>query len=703
MPNRLSVVVAALLAYFLHAGPSVAQTVAPASKPDFSAQLVVGGVDNTNPALARLGVHVRLGAGWHTYWRSPGDAGSPPEFDWSGSQNVLAVDVEWPAPHRITTAGIDTFGYADEVLLPVTVRLNDPSEPSRISLKLALYVCSTICTRNEFRFDTTIAPGARFGDKLDLIGQWRAKVPRAQSSTLSIASVEIVPSPSPHLRVEADATTPLRAPDVFVDGDDTITAGRPKFASGVNHSSIITLPLAGADITHPSKPLHITLVDGNRSVEAILKPESAQGNPTTDNPAGSAHPAEATTKAWTTAWAMIGVALIGGFILNFMPCVFPILSLKLFSLVAHTTRDARAVRARFVASAFGVVASFLVLAATLATLKAIGAQIGWGIQFQQPLFLIGMAALLVALAANLLDLYEISLPMRLGALFGQSAGGESTASHFLNGFVTTLLATPCSAPFVGTAVGFALSQGTWQIFAIFAALGLGMASPYLVLAAVPQLARLFPRPGRWMLVVRRVAAIAMIGTAIWLLTILAEIAGVQTALVAGVSFGLLVWSIAVYRQRFAHVIAGTLIAGLAWITIVIAGGGHRLAADTAVKSVRWQPLAPQEIQAMVRNGRTVFVDIGAAWCVTCKVNEALIIDSDAIRQRLTSDVAPVRADWTKPDDTITAYLRSFGRYGLPFNAVFGPSAPDGIVLPELLTQEAVLAAFDLASTKPASH
>lgn len=702
MPNRLSVIVAALLAYVLHVAPISAQTVAPGSKPDFSAQLVIGGVDDADPALARLGVHVRLGAGWHTYWRSPGDAGSPPEFDWSGSQNVSAIDVEWPAPHRITTAGIDTFGYADEVLFPVKVRLNDPRAPSRISLKLALYVCSTICTRNELRFDTTIAPGARFDDQLDLIGQWRAKVPREQSQSLSIASIKLLASPSAHLRIEADAAAPLRAPDVFVDGDDAIVAGRPEFTPNGSHSSIITLPVAGADATHPSKPLHITLVDGDRSVEAIVKPEPTRGI-IGDNPTGLAHPGETTAKAWTTAWTMIGVALVGGFILNFMPCVFPVLSLKLFSLVAHTTRDARAVRMRFVASAFGVVASFLVLAATLAALKAIGAQIGWGVQFQQPLFLIGMAAILVALAANLLDLYEISLPMRLGALFGQSAGGESIASHFLNGFVMTLLATPCSAPFVGTAVGFALSQGVWQIFEIFAALGLGMASPYLVLAAVPRVARLFPRPGRWMLVVRRIAAVAMVGTAIWLLTILAEIAGVQAALAAGASFGLLVWSIAVYRQRFAHAIAGTLIAGLAGIAIVIAGGGHRLAADTAVKNVQWLPLAPQEIQAMVRNGRTVFVDIGAAWCVTCKVNETLIIDSDAIRQHLTSDVAPVRADWTKPDDAIAAYLRSFGRYGLPFNAVFGPSAPDGIVLPELLTQEAVLAAFDLASSKPSSH
>ena len=174
-------------------------------------------------------------------------------------------------------------------------------------------------------------------------------------------------------------------------------------------------------------------------------------------------------------------------------------------------------------------------------------------------------------------------------------------------------------------------------------------------------------------------------------------------LFVGALFGLLVWAIAVHRQRFAHAIAGTLIAGLAGIAIVIAGGRPTPASESAGRTVQWQPFAPQKVQAMVQGGRTVFVDIGAAWCVTCKVNEALIVNSAPIRRRLTADVAPLQADWTKPDGAISAYLQSFGRFGLPFNAVFGPGAPGGIVLPELLTQEAVLNAFDVASAKTPSH
>ncbi|MHB1207586.1 MAG: protein-disulfide reductase DsbD family protein, partial [Rhodospirillaceae bacterium] len=404
-----------------------------------------------------------------------------------------------------------------------------------------------------------------------------------------------------------------------------------------------------------------------------------------------------------SVWSMIVLSLFGGLILNFMPCVFPVLSLKLFSLLAHPSQHAGAVRARFAASAAGVIASFIVLAAVLAMLKSAGAQIGWGIQFQQPLFLIGMVAILAALGANLLGLYEIRLPWWLARPLGHSAGGQSIGANFFNGFVMTLLATPCSAPFVGTAVAFALSQGPLQIFEIFAGLGLGMASPYLVLTAVPQVARLFPRPGRWMLTVRHIAAAAMVATAIWLLTILAQVSGIQVALFVGAFLGLLIWVLAVIRRRFAHTIAALLIVALTGAAIVAVEGRPWSNSDAATQEVAWQPFAPKKIEALVQSGRTVFVDVGAAWCVTCKVNEALIINSDPIRQRLKSDIAPIRADWTRPDDTITAYLQSFGRYGLPFNAVFGPGAPGGIVLPELLTQEAVLSAFNKASHRNPSH
>ena len=308
-----------------------------------------------------------------------------------------------------------------------------------------------------------------------------------------------------------------------------------------------------------------------------------------------------------------------------------------------------------------------------------------------------MAAVLAAFGANLLGLFEIRLPWWLAGRLAQAGHGRSLAGHFFNGFVMTLLATPCSAPFVGTAVAFALSQRAPQIFLVFLGLGLGMALPYLCLAAMPQLSRLVPRPGRWMLGLRALAAAAMLATALWLLSILAEISGPLSAILAGIILLVPLLILGLSRLQPRHSAAGAGAAALIGLALIVATRVPAPGADASGRHISWQPLFPDRIDAMVRNGRTVFVDIGASWCVTCKVNEALIIDSAAVRQRLTSGVVPVKADWTKPNGAIAAYLQSFDRFGLPFNAVYGPGAPTGIVLPELLTQQMVLYAIDAAS------
>ena len=695
MLKRFAAAVAIALPFTLGVPLAHAQLSKAPGKPDFTAELIVGGIDQSDPEVAWAGVHIRLGPHWHTYWRSPGDAGAPPDFDWSTSQNLTAADVEWPAPRRLTEEGIDTFGYTDEVVFPVRLRLRDPDVPAHIVLNLTLFVCGTICTRNDLHFDAPLSPGVRFIGPREIIDTWRDKVPRAHAAGLSIASATLLSKPEPSVRLMVIAAAPLQAPDVFVDGDGGVVGGHAQVVARDGNSATIIVPLRGPHAANPGQALSLTLVDGDRAVDAIVQRASDPGPRVDHAVTGDEHRA----RSPDATWVMLAIALLGGFVLNFMPCVFPVLALKMFSLVGHGARDRRAIRARFVASAGGVIASFLLLAATLSFFKAAGAQVGWGIQFQQPLFLIGMMIILVALAGNLFGFYDISLPAVLNTAIAHKAGEDSVAAHFINGLAMTLLATPCSAPFVGTAVAFALSQGPWQILEIFAALGIGMASPYLLLAGVPQIAHVFPRPGPWMLVLRRVAGIALVGTAIWLLTILAQVADMQVALVAGLSLGVMVSLLAFRRQGAIPALAGTLMTGIAALAIVLPPHESQPTATDITGGVQWQPFVPLGIDEMVRNGRTVFVNIGAAWCVTCKVNDAVIAGSNTIRDRLTSDVVPIRADWTRHDDALGAYLQSFHRYGLPFDVVFGPGAPTGIVLPELLTQTAVLAAIDQASTK----
>ncbi|WP_316174315.1 MULTISPECIES: protein-disulfide reductase DsbD family protein [unclassified Bradyrhizobium] len=661
-------------------------------------RLLVGDVTRADggPAAAWAGLDVRLDAGWHTYWRSPGDAGAPPEFDWTGSHNVADVTVEWPVPSRFSEQDIDTFGYAEHVLFPLRVRLEDGAAPAHLTLKTVLFVCSVICTQQEAHLEADIPAVSHRPNDQALIDEWRQSVPRASSPGLSITALRIDRQPKPHLQLEAHATPPLHAPDVFLDGNDAVSGGRPRVSPMSDGGVRITVPVQGLDQAGPGQRLRVTLVDGDRSIEAMLPVDA-------DQAARASAGKEATPAPLPSAasiWAMLGAALLGGFILNFMPCVFPVLSLKLVSLVDHDPAHAPSPRRAFLATAAGIVASFVTLATVLSALKAAGAEVGWGLQFQQPAFLIAMIIVLAAFGANLLGLFEISLPWWIAGRLGNAASHRTMAGHAINGFVMTLLATPCSAPFVGTAVAFALSQAAPQILLVFTTLGLGMAAPYLSLAAAPRLAALFPRPGRWMLKLRVLAALAMAATALWLLIVLADISGPSTAAVLAAALLVPALIMASLRFPLRRTIAGAGLAGTIGLALIAATSVKQPDGASRPAGIAWQPLVPAEITAHVRAGHTVFVDIGASWCVTCKVNEKLVLDSTAVRSRLASGVVAVKADWTSPSDAIATYLRSFGRYGLPFNIVFGPGAPTGILLPELLTPQIVLDAIDTASTIP---
>jgi len=410
-------------------------------------------------------------------------------------------------------------------------------------------------------------------------------------------------------------------------------------------------------------------------------------------------PAGPSTATWLT---VLGAALLGGLILNLMPCVLPVLSLKLLAAVGYGGAERRAIRRGFLASAAGIVVSFLLLAAGAVALKEAGVAVGWGMQFQQPMFLAAMATLVVLFAANLWGLFELPLPRAIADLGAQlpreSATKGSLTGHFLTGAFATLLATPCSAPFLGTAVGFALAGGPVEITAVFAAMGVGLALPYLVVAAVPDLARALPKPGPWMAVLRRVLAIALALTAAWLLSVLAAQAGLAAALTIAGAYVVLGLTLAMPGGRRLALPAGALAAAAAlvvtWSAERGSPAGRPVTEQAESGAANWSRFDPALIEALVGDGKVVLVDVTADWCLTCRVNKAAVLDRGPVAALLADgSVTGIRADWTSPDPAIADYLASFGRYGIPFNAVYGPAAPGGIALPELLTDTAVLAAI----------
>ncbi|MGH6990617.1 MAG: protein-disulfide reductase DsbD family protein, partial [Stellaceae bacterium] len=351
-------------------------------------------------------------------------------------------------------------------------------------------------------------------------------------------------------------------------------------------------------------------------------------------------------------------------------------------------------RLGLIASAAGVVVSFAALAGVMIALRAGGAAIGWGMQFQQPLFLIFMMALVMLFAANLWGLFEVPLPAAL-AEWGGAGQGQGLVGSFATGVFATLLATPCSAPFLGTAIGFALAAGWAETLMIFLVMGIGLALPYLAIAAIPHLIAWLPRPGHWMIVLRRVLGVALSATAAWLAWVLAAESGIAAAAAAFVLVAAMPLVLYILRRIQARAAVVAALLALAFLVPVAVPAPARPAAASAAADGIWQPFDPGAITRLVAQGRTVFVDVTADWCLTCKLNERFVIDTPAVKRRLAgAGVVAMRADWTRPSTRIADYLEGFGRYGIPFNAVYGPGLPAGRALPELLTPEEVVTALD---------
>jgi suppressor for copper-sensitivity B len=601
------------------------------------------------------GLDITLKPGWKTYWRSPGDAGFPPELKFDGSENVASAHLQYPTPHRFELFGLQTFGYKEQVVYPIAVTPERPGEAVKLRAHLRYLVCEQVCIPYDADLALDIPAGpASPSDQAPLINRFQAMVPsHSTGAGLQIANVRIAAGNKLVVEARSDVQN-FEAPDAIVEGLNGLLFGKPGVElDGTERHATLTLPIEVNDGSETSGIVTLTLTDGDRSTETRVYLHGLAPGTLATTAVATPQPAE---PAQSPLWLILGIALLGGLILNVMPCVLPVLVLKLTSVLQHGGGEGEHVRMSFLATAAGIVSAFLALAASLAGLKLAGHEIGWGIQFQQPVFLAILATVCLVFAANLWGLFEVPLPAMAGDLAlvaDQRARNHKVLGAFLTGVFATVLATPCSAPFVGTAIGFALSRGGAEIFAIFLAMSIGLALPYLAVAAAPHLAVMLPRPGRWMVWLRKLLGISMAATALWLGWILAG------------QMGLL-------REVPASQVQG--------------------------EAVHWQAFDQAAIPGLVAQGKTVFVDVTADWCITCKANKALLIDPPPVSTMLNQDnVVPMVADWTRPDPAISRFLAQHNRYGIPLNVVYGPKAPQGIVLPEVCTVETIVQAIRQAS------
>jgi suppressor for copper-sensitivity B len=646
--------------------------------------MLTGQVDKSTHQANGL-LEVNLEGEWKTYWRSPGEGGIAPALDWSESTNMSAVEWHWPTPTYYEQLGIMTLGYKHHVIFPMQLTLNDINQPMVFSGKLTLPTCTNICVLTEYELDL---PAVTLGEfKTDataqhLYQQGLANVPTQSDSTEVInASFDY---DSQHLQVTLQQTNAWQDPQILVDGEKVSDDSFAQPSININ-DNIVTATYKVTNWlgkTHlAGKPVSITVSDALFAYElkAVID----------DKPL--------VKSSSTSLLAMIGFALLGGLILNIMPCVLPVLGMKLNSMLTSFDLSKNTIRLQFLASAFGILTSFWLLASGLVILKLTGHAMGWGIQFQSPWFIGFMVTITALFTANLLGLFEVQLPGRLSTSVANK-GGDSTLGHFVQGMFATLLATPCSAPFLGTAVAFALGASLFEMWMVFTFLGLGMALPWLVFALFPNLISFMPKPGLWMHKIKALFGLMMLVTTLWLLTLLVPFIGGLATIVIGLLFCVyLLYRIAKNKGKKTVIVILTLSLLLTSAGLVTASLTTEHWATLIEDDLTWLPLNKNSIDQYVKQGDTVFVDVTADWCITCKANKIGVILQDPVYSELQQEsVITMKGDWTKPSDRITHYLKSHQRFGVPLNVVYGPNAPQGLPLSVLLSSDEVIQALEYA-------
>jgi thiol:disulfide interchange protein DsbD len=632
----------------------------------------------------RLALRQRLAPGWHTYWVNPGDAGQPPEVTLTLPDGATAEPMRFPAPERIPFGPLVNFGYEGEpvftipVTPPATLR---PGDTFTVTAEANWLVCERICIPEEgrFRLDIPVEAAPRIAPATAaLFTAAEAAEPRAAPFAARVG----FDGPRGAIEIAGPGIAPAAVRDAFFFPVEWGVIDNAAPQALTVRDGALTLALArGQAEALPAQVNGVVAITDASGVRGAYLVSAAPG----------AVPQASTRLA---LWKAALFALLGGVILNLMPCVFPILAMKAVSIARLSGAAQAAVRAHAASYTAGVVLSFLALGALLVGLRAAGGVAGWGFQFTAPAFVAGMAWLMLAVGLNLSGVFAIGGPASAGGSL--AAKGGHTGSFF-TGVLAVLVATPCTAPFMAAAIGAALAMGAAEALTIFGALGLGMALPYALLGVAPGLARLLPRPGPWMDRLKQGLAFPMYGAAAWLVWVLAEMAGPSAVLMvlAGgvlIGFGAWAWGIAQGSGgRFGRVAgAAALVAALALLPLV---QGATPAAARAAESGS-EPWSEARVAALRAEGRPVFVNLTAAWCITCKVNERVALATDGVQRAFAErGIAYLVGDWTRGDPTITALLRTHQREGVPLYLFYPARGGAPVVLPQILTEGIVLQAI----------
>ena len=587
---------------------------------------------NNNLNEIVLGLEYKLNNGWKTYWKSPGEGGFSQLINWESSTNISNLDILWPIPEYFEILGFISVGYTKEIIFPLKLKIKDINKKTSIVLDLNYLTCKDICIPGNANLELTIPPG--YGSQTSnyfKIQKSLSLIPRKiikNSSLLSIDTNAFEDKENISIILSASSNTIIKNPKFFLHTEFGLPVVKPKLQfSSKNKNIQAKFDFDKNNFTKKEFDLNITFQNDKNAFQFDTKVQVKKFSqiPLLNN---------------SFIYVLI-ISLIGGIILNAMPCVFPVLSIKILSILKNINNEIT-IRKSFLITSLGIITSFTILALTLILLRFIGVNIVWGMQFQQPIFLIIIAIILLVFSLNLFGLFEFKVPQFVNNKSIQSLNNNSFTNDFFNGFFATILATPCTAPFVGTAITAAFTQSSFIMLGIFIFMGIGMSSPYLIISIFPKIIKFFPKPGKWMQSIKFFLGILLFGTFIWIISIL-----------------------------FNHL--------------------NLLSSKLTQEDNDWLTLESINLNEITKNNSIVFVDITADWCATCQFNKINVINSKKIKEKFKKfDVIKIRGDWTKSNKKIEDYLKNFNKFGIPLNVIYTDNGKNFYILSELLTEKEII-------------
>ena len=620
-----------------------------------------------------LGLEYQLETGWKTYWKSPGGGGFPQKINWSNSENISELAIDWPVPKKFEILGLTSIGYEEKVIFPLKLKLNNKNKTTKINLNINYLVCKNICIPGNANLYLEILPGqGEYTNFFYDIEKTKSSLPFTDlslSPLYNINTYTITNNQTIELNIIAESNKNFLNPNIFIHSPFGLPVIEPINEFSFNLKKIHSkFNFKINQFSKKNFPIEIFINDKNHNYKFIknINLEDSSLNLTIKNP---------------TIYILI-ISLIGGFILNLMPCVFPVLSIKLISVLNNQSGN---VRLSFAFTALGILASFLLLATFFLILKELNISVAWGMQFQEPYFLIFILIVLTIFTLNTLGIFEIDLPSSIKNLNIFNKGTNFFVKNFFNGFFATLLATPCSAPFIGTAITAAFTQTSLMLFLIFIFMGLGMSIPYMLVIIFPKIVILLPKPGRWTSYIKYSLSILLIGTIIWIVNILLSFYNLYFIILFGLFISAFIIVIKLNSFKYSISIFAIIIL---FITPSIDLFKRN---DIKDENDKWLNFLKTDISLLIENDQFVFVDITADWCATCQFNKINVLQTKIIKEAFEDNqIILVRADWTKPSKKIDNYLKKYNRFGIPFNAFFSSKYPNGLLLSEILSKKEIL-------------